>query len=208
MKHKRQMMKMRWLGAAIMLTLYASSSWAFSIDDVAKQAQSLAGKGYEAPKSNLPSVFRDMKYADYQQIQFNSDKAYWNNLKTPFKLEFYHQGMYFDTPVKINEVTATTVKRIKYSPDYFNFGNVQHDKDTVKDLGFAGFKVLYPINSKDKNDEIVSMLGASYSALSAQARYMAYLRAAWRLIPPYHLVKSFPAFASSGLSVQNPPISV
>lgn len=101
MKHKRQMMKMRWLGAAIMLTLYASSSWAFSIDDVAKQAQSLAGKGYEAPKSNLPSVFRDMKYADYQQIQFNSDKAYWNNLKTPFKLEFYHQGMYFDTPVKI-----------------------------------------------------------------------------------------------------------
>ncbi len=66
-----------------MLTLYTSSSWAFSIDDVAKQAQSLAGKGYEAPKSNLPSVFRDMKYADYQQIQFNHDKAYWNNLKTP-----------------------------------------------------------------------------------------------------------------------------
>ncbi len=88
MKHKRQMMKMRWLGAAIMLTLYASSSWAFSIDDVAKQAQSLAGKGYEAPKSNLPSVFRDMKYADYQQIQFNSDKAYWNNLKTPLSSNF------------------------------------------------------------------------------------------------------------------------
>ena len=145
-----------------MLTLYTSSSWAFSIDDVAKQAQSLAEKGYEAPKSNLPSVFRDMKYADYQQIQFNHDKAYWNNLKTPFKLEFYHQGMYFDTPVKINEVTATAVKRIKYSPDYFTFGDVQHAKDTVKDLGFAGFKVLYPINSKDKNDEIVSMLGASY----------------------------------------------
>jgi glucans biosynthesis protein len=34
-------------------------------------------KSYEAPKSNLPSVFRDMKYADYQQIQFNHDKAYW-----------------------------------------------------------------------------------------------------------------------------------
>lgn len=91
-----------------------------------------------------------MKYADYQQIQFNHDKAYWNNIKTPFKLEFYHQGMYFDTPVAINEVTATAVRKIKYSPDYFNFGNVQHDKDTVKDPGFAGFKVLYPINSKDK----------------------------------------------------------
>ncbi len=162
MKNKPEMKKLRWLGAAVMLSLYANSVWAFSIDDVAKQAKSLAGKSYEAPKSNLPSAFRDMKYADYQQIQFNHDKAYWNKLKTPFKLEFYHQGMYFDTPVTINEVTATAVNKIKYNPDYFTFGNVKHDKDTVKDLGFAGFKVLYPINSKDKNDEIVSMLGASY----------------------------------------------
>ena len=71
---------MRWLSAAVMLTLYTSSSWAFSIDDVAKQAQSLAGKGYEAPKSNLPSVFRDMKYADYQQIQFNPKWKVFQNL--------------------------------------------------------------------------------------------------------------------------------
>lgn len=162
MKHKPQMMKMCWLGAVVMLALHASSAWAFTIDDVAKQAQSLAEKSYEAPKSNLPSLFRNMKYADYQQIQFNHDKAYWSNLKTPFKLEFYHQGMYFDTPVEINEVTATSVHKIKYSSDYFNFGNVEYDKDTVQDLGFAGFKVLYPINSKDKNDEILSMLGASY----------------------------------------------
>lgn len=162
MKHKPQMMKMRWIGAAVIMSLYTSSVWAFSIDDVAKQAKSIAGKNYQAPKSNLPSAFRDMKYADYQQIQFNHDKAYWHTLKTPFKLEFYHQGMYFDMPVKINEVTANSVHEIKYSPDYFNFGNVQHDKDTVKELGFAGFKVLYPINSKDKDDEIVSMLGASY----------------------------------------------
>lgn len=162
MEHKPQMMKIHWLGAAVMLILNASSAWAFTIDDVAKQAQLLASRSYETPESNLPSVFRDMKYADYQQIQFNHDKAYWNNLGTPFKLEFYHQGMYFDTPVKINEVTATSVHKIKYSSDYFNFGSVQYDKDTMKDLGFAGFKVLYPINSKDKKDEILSMLGASY----------------------------------------------
>lgn len=141
---------MRWLSAAVMLTLYTSSSWAFSIDDVAKQAQSLAGKGYETPKSNLPSVFRDMKYADYQQIQFNHDKAYWNNLKTPFKLEFHHQGMYFDTPVKINEVTATAVKRIKYSPDYFTFGDVQHDKDTVKTLALPVLKCFTRSTAKIK----------------------------------------------------------
>jgi len=139
MKNKPKLMKLRWLGVTVLLSMYASSSWAFNIDDVAKQAKDLAGKGYEAPKSNLPSQLRDMKYADYQQIQFNRDKAYWSKLKTPFKLEFYHQGMYFDTPVQINEVTASTVRQIKYSPDYFNFGNVKHDPETVKNLGFAGF---------------------------------------------------------------------
>ncbi len=38
----------------------------------------------------------------------------------------------------------------------------------MKDLGFAGFKILYPINSKDKNDEIVSMLSASYFRVLGQ----------------------------------------
>ena len=61
MKIKPQMLKLHWLGAAVMLSFYTTSVWAFSIDDVAKQAKSLADKGYEAPKSNLPSVFRDMK---------------------------------------------------------------------------------------------------------------------------------------------------
>ncbi|PKH26285.1 glucan biosynthesis protein G [Enterobacterales bacterium CwR94] len=162
MKNKPELKKLRCLSAAVLLSMYASGSWAFTIDDVAKQAKEMAGKGFEAPKSNLPSQFRDMKFADYQQIQFNHDKAYWGKLRTPFKLEFYHQGMYFDTPVKINEVTATAVREIKYNPDYFNFGKVQHDADTVKNLGFAGFKVLYPINSKGKSDEIASWLGASY----------------------------------------------
>ena len=150
------------LAASVFLMLATTQAWAFSLDDVAKKAQSLAGESFKAPKSNLPSEFREMKFADYQQIQFNHDKPYWNNLKTPFKLEFYHQGMYFDTPVKINEVTATSVRQIKYNPDYFNFGSVKHDPEAVKDLGFAGFKVVYPINQAGKNDEIMSMLGASY----------------------------------------------
>ncbi|EKN3345086.1 glucan biosynthesis protein G [Yersinia ruckeri] len=152
----------KWLSVALLLSFFSSAASAFTLEDVAKQAQSLAGKSYEAPKSNLPSQFREMKFADYQQIQFNQQKSYWNKLKTPFKLEFYHQGMYFDTPVQINEITAKRVTPIKYNPDYFNFGTVKHDPDAVKKLGFAGFKVLYPINQADKNDEVMSMLGASY----------------------------------------------
>lgn len=69
--------------------------------------------------------------------------------------------MCFDTPVTISEVTTTSVRKIKCSPDYFNFSNVQCDEGMVRDLGFAGFKVLYPVDNEDRNDEIVSILSAS-----------------------------------------------
>lgn len=153
---------LKWFGIAVLLALHTTSSWAFSIDDVTKQAKALASKSYQPPASNLPKQLRNLKYKDYQQIQFNRDKVFWAKQDTPFKLEFYHEGMYFDLPVKINEVTATAVKPIKYDPAYFTFGSVDHDADSLKNLGFAGFKVFYPLNSRKKNNEITSFLGASY----------------------------------------------
>ncbi|MFJ4345960.1 glucan biosynthesis protein G [Pseudomonas sp. NPDC089401] len=147
---------------ALVGLMSAGQLWAFNLDDVAAKAKDLAGQKYEAPKSNLPAIFRDMKFADYQKIHFLQEKAEWAKDKTPFKLSFYHQGMHFDTPVKINEVTASKVEEIKYDPSRFEFGDVPHDPDTTKNLGYAGFRVLYPINKADKQDEIMTLLGASY----------------------------------------------
>ena len=149
-------------GSALFCLFGAGQLWAFSLDDVAAEAKTLAEQKYQAPRSNLPKEFRDMKFADYQKIQFNRDKAQWAGDKTPFKLSFYHQGMHFDTPVKINEVTATTVEEIKYDPSRFDFGDVKFDPKATENLGWAGFRVLYPLNKADKQDEVMTMLGASY----------------------------------------------
>ncbi|WP_342214285.1 MULTISPECIES: glucan biosynthesis protein G [unclassified Pseudomonas] len=149
-------------GSALFCLFSASQLWAFSLDDVAGRAKELAGQKFETPRSNLPKEFRDMKFADYQKIRFRNENAEWADAKTPFKLSFYHQGMHFDTPVKINEVTATTVNEIKYDPARFDFGDLQFDPKSTDQLGYAGFRVLFPINKADKQDEIMTMLGASY----------------------------------------------
>ncbi|MBH3421332.1 MULTISPECIES: glucan biosynthesis protein G [Pseudomonas] len=149
-------------GSALFCLFGAGQLWAFSLDDVSAKAKELAGQKYEAPRSNLPNEFREMKFADYQKIRFRNEKAEWAEQKTPFKLSFYHQGMHFDTPVKINEVTATDVQEIKYDPTRFDFGDVKFDPKATEQLGYAGFRVLYPINKDDKQDEIMTMLGASY----------------------------------------------
>ncbi|QJI32301.1 glucan biosynthesis protein G [Pseudomonas sp. ADAK18] len=149
-------------GSALFCLFGAGQLWAFSLDDVSAKAKELAGQKYEAPRSNLPNEFREMKFADYQKIRFRNEKAEWADQKTPFKLSFYHQGMHFDTPVKINEVTADSVQEIKYDPARFDFGDVKFDPKSTEQLGYAGFRVLYPINKDDKQDEIMTMLGASY----------------------------------------------
>lgn len=147
---------------AVLLSCHANASFAFSLDDVAAQAKGLAAKSYSSPKSNLPSQLRELKYQAYHQIQFKHARAYWGKQGLPFRLEFYHEGMYFDTPVKINEITLDRVLPIVYSRYYFDFGDLKIDENTSKTLGFAGFKVLYPINNRKKQDEIASFLGASY----------------------------------------------
>ena len=149
-------------GSALFCLFGAGQLWAFSLDDVSAKAKELAGQKYEAPRSNLPNEFREMKFADYQKIRFLTEKAEWADQKTPFKLSFYHQGMHFDTPVKINEITANTVEEIKYDPTRFDFGDLKFDPKATEQLGYAGFRVLYPINKADKQDEIMTMLGASY----------------------------------------------
>lgn len=149
-------------GSVLLGLLGASPVWAFSLEDVSAKAKELAGQKFQAPKSNLPPALRDLKFADYQKIHFRRDKVEWADDKTPFKLSFYHEGMQFDTPVKINEVTASTVEEIKYDPSRFDFGDLQIDPKSVENLGWAGFRVMYPINKSDKLDEVMTMLGASY----------------------------------------------
>ncbi|WP_177434604.1 glucan biosynthesis protein, partial [Pseudomonas sp. Sample_16] len=139
-------------GSALLCLFSAGQLWAFNLDDVSVKAKELAGQKYEAPRSNLPNEFREMKFADYQKIRFLTEKAEWADQKTPFKLSFYHQGMHFDTPVKINEITANTVEEIKYDPTRFDFGDLKFDPKATEQLGYAGFRVLYPINKADKQD--------------------------------------------------------
>ena len=106
--------------------------------------------------------------------------------------------MHFDTPVKINEITATKVEEIKYDSSRFEFGDVPHDPETVKNLGYAGFRVLYPINKADKQDEIMTLLGPATSAWSARAMCTACRRVAWPSTPRCRRAKSSRASPSSG----------
>ncbi|WP_392564050.1 glucan biosynthesis protein G [Orbus wheelerorum] len=143
--------------------LLPNKSYAFSLEDVEKKADELSKHSFKSPKTTLPNEFKQLAFADYQKITFNKSKTYWQNDNSPFRLAFYHQGMYFDHRVKINEIIDNKVQEIKYHAGYFDTSALNiKEKDGVVD-GFAGFKVQYAINDPKKlDDEIFSALGASY----------------------------------------------
>ena len=142
----------------------AAAPQPFTFADVQKQARELASHGYKAPVSNLPDEFQDLKYAGYQNVRLREDRLHWRDAGTPFRLGFYHQGMHFNTPVRINEIDDKgAVTEIPFDPADFDYGQLAVNPDLLKGLGFAGFKLLYPVNTPLKpNDELASFLGASY----------------------------------------------
>ncbi len=118
--------------ASAALLLWACQAQAFSLDDVTAQARALMNKPYVAPVNNLPPAFSDMQFADYQKMQPRADRFEWKDLDTPFRLNFYHQGMQFNSAVRINEITADGVQEIKYDPDRFDFGGLAFDRGATR----------------------------------------------------------------------------
>jgi glucans biosynthesis protein len=51
---------------------------------------------------------------------------------------------------------------VEYANDLFDYGRNQVPDNLPKDLGFAGFKVLYPLHTDSHYDEVAVFLGASY----------------------------------------------
>jgi len=151
------------LGLVLGLSFAASGAVsAFTLDDVTALARERAAQPYEAPASNLPPEFSRMLFGDYIKIRPRPEAFAWREHDTPFKLAFYHQGMQFDSPVVIHEIVGDEVSEFQYDPAAFDFGGMEFDPQATSQLGYAGFRVLYPINQAEKEDEIMSVLGASY----------------------------------------------
>lgn len=150
----------RWLCGGV-LAMATVAAHAFSFDTVAAKARQLANAPYKAPTQNLPSELRELSYERYREIQFKPERYQWRGAKLPFELSFFHQGMVFDQPVRIHEVVGNSVREIRFDPASFNYGPHKVDPAKLKGLGFAGFRVLHPVNGK-KKDEVVSFVGASY----------------------------------------------
>jgi len=130
---------------------------------VVDKAQALAAAPYQPPRSDdMPAALRDLDYSQYRDIRFDADSALWKD-EALFHVEFFHRGFVYREAVTIHEVVDGVPTTIPYAANQFDLGtNPKLEGLADSTLGFAGFRIHYPLNSTAYRDEALLFQGASY----------------------------------------------
>ncbi len=149
------------------LSASAAESAEVNLDYVAKRALERAKEPFRSPRADLPKVLQqdNLDYDKYREIRFRRDRALWASDDLPFRVEFFHPGYIYQEPVRVNEFTSTHTQPIRFVQDFFDYGKLDIADKIPTKTGYAGFRVLYPLNKPDQMDELGAFIGASYFRL-------------------------------------------
>jgi periplasmic glucans biosynthesis protein len=131
----------------------------FDATSVRDLARRLAQQPYKPPDTTLPDELKNLDYQAYRSIRFDPRQALWRDRNLRFTAEFFMRGFLYKDRVDVFEVVGGRATRIRYRPELFIFDKV---KPPTGDIGFAGFRLHYPLNRPDYYDEVCAFLGASY----------------------------------------------
>ncbi|KRD99948.1 glucan biosynthesis protein G [Bosea sp. Root381] len=143
----------------------------FGFDDVVRRAREIAAVPYE-PGPNLPEPLSRLDFDSWRDIRFRSDKALLAQNGSPFRMQMFHPGFLFTRPIVVNIVRDGVATPVPYAANLFDYGRVKFEKPLSVNLGFAGFRLHYPLNDPRIYDELISFIGASYfRVLGREQRY-------------------------------------
>ena len=159
-------------GLALRLSA-AEPEAAFSYGMLVAKARDLAASEFRAEtRPELPEELKTLSYDDYQTIHFVGSEGPWQGESLRFSFQFFHRGFLYKDPVAVHLIEDGRVHEFPFSPKQFNYGKLHLAAPLPTDLQFAGLRVLYPLNSTNKQDEVAAFLGASYFRLvGAHQRY-------------------------------------
>ncbi|HLH52001.1 MAG TPA: glucan biosynthesis protein [Verrucomicrobiae bacterium] len=150
----------------------------FSYEILRARARTLAGGDFHSESGpELPEALKKLSYDDYQRIHFVPSQGPWQAGGLRFTFQFFHRGFIYQDPVAIHLVDHGEVQDFVFSPRQFDYGKLPFAGSLSNGLEFAGIRVLYPVNSPGKQDEVAAFLGASYfRIIGAGQRYGASAR--------------------------------
>lgn len=162
-----QVLRWGFLGSCLVLLLFpgpAARADTFDLEQVTARAQALAAQPYRDRRKAVPDwmLVGKTSYDQWRDIRFRPAQALWRKEGLPFQIQFFHPGLYYGHSVTINVVEDGEVREVPFSTKLFDYGKNDFADRIPADIGFAGFRVHYPIKTPDYFDEVIVFLGASY----------------------------------------------
>jgi periplasmic glucans biosynthesis protein len=151
----------RHAGANAAKTARPAQPQPFTFADVQKLAQERAAHDYQPMSEALPAALANLTYDQYRDIRFRPESALWHG-QSLFEVQFFHRAYRTKQRVNIFEVSAAGASPVAYNPQFFTFGRLVKPPKAAANLGFAGLRVHYPLQSPAYKDELLVFLGASY----------------------------------------------
>ncbi len=131
----------------------------FHFSALEKRAGHLAREPYDARMPRIPAFLKHLGPAQYGEIQ--DVNPYWSTSRGNFRVQFYLPGRFFPRPEKISEIVDSKVRPVLFRLQNFTFGSL-HPQGLPKNLGYAGFRLLYPLDNPPHHNEFISFLGGTY----------------------------------------------
>lgn len=134
----------------------------FKFEDVIKSARDLASSAYNGATPALPNPLQKLDFDAYRDIRFRPERALLNQPSSLFRMQMFHLGFLYQRPVTVNVLNEGLATPVAYQAQLFDYGRTKFEKQLPINLGFAGFRLHYPLNTPKVFDELISFLGASY----------------------------------------------
>ncbi len=177
-----------WPGAA------AEPRAPFAFDQVVEMARQLS----LSPARKLGSItpgLEKLTYDQYRELRFRTQKAFWSDVASPFRVDVLPAGFVYQTPVAVSLIDEGRVTDLGSDPALWEVGDKVPANLHDVPLSLSGFRVRARLNSRSVWDEFLVFQGASYFravgrgqlyGLSARGLAVANGRAAGRGISGLH----------------------
>jgi periplasmic glucans biosynthesis protein len=177
---------------------------AFGNADVVRRAQDLAAHPFDGSIPPLPEGIANLDYDSWRDIRFKSDKPLLGQPGSNFRLELFHLGHLYKRPVVVNVLRDGIPAPVPYAANLFDYGRNKIPGGLPVNLGFAGFRLRYPLNAPRIMDEVIAFLGASYYRFLGRGQRYGLSARGLGIGPGAHVNEEFPFFREFWIETPDP----
>lgn len=143
------------------MPVFRGDAQPFSREWLEGEAQRLSRRPF-SPAPEVPQGWRDLSYDQYRMMWFNERRALWSDEARPFRVDFFHPGLFFPRAVEVSVVEAGEARSLAFDMALFDRTDQFPDLPIDETMGYSGLRLRAELERAGIFTEFAVFQGASY----------------------------------------------